>query len=107
MSKPEQSPSDRCFTAWAIVGELVAGILLSTAAKTIGARLSILAEAGWLPGLGDARAVAALTNRPESSISSIVADKPRPKFQVGRQPFYRLSDFAVTNTQTTKKRRAK
>ncbi len=95
MSKPEQSPSDRCFTAWAIVGELVAGILLSTAAKTIGARLSILAEAGWLPGLGDARTVAALTNRPESSINSIVGKNLRPKFQVGRQPFYRLNDFAI------------
>ncbi len=55
----------------------------------------MLAEGGWLPGMGDARTIGALTNRPES----IVGAKPRPKFHVGRQPFYRLDRFALANTK--------
>ena len=85
---------DRFYSAWADVGELVVLLLTCAAAKMIGRRIEMFAEAGWLPGMGDTRAVAALTNRPESSIASVVGDKPRPKFHVGRQPFFNLRDFA-------------
>jgi len=76
----------------------VVRILESSSMKTLESRISLLVCGGWLPGLGDARTVAALTNRPESSISSVVGDKPRPKYHVGRQPFYKLQDFAVYGT---------
>lgn len=95
---PDKSTSvnsqDRFYAAWADVGELIVLLLTCAAAKMIGRRIEMFAEAGWLPGMGDTRAVAALTNRPESSIASVVGDKPRPKFHVGRQPFFNLRDFA-------------
>ena len=104
---PELSPIDRYYTAWAIVGELLASILLSAAAKTIGVRLATLAEGGWLPGMGDARMIGALTGRPTSSINDVAGTTPRPKFKVGRQTFYRLDGFAQDDTTPRKKRRAK
>ena len=95
MSVPEQTPGDRCYTAWAIVGELVVAILTSVAAKAIGARIAMLAEGGWLPGMGDVRTIGALTGRSFRSLEDVACDKPRPKFKVGRQTFYRLDSFAT------------
>jgi len=91
----EINQQDRFYSAWASVGELIVLILTCAAAKMIGKRLSLLAEGGWLPGQGDARTIAALTNRPESSIAEVTSNTPRHKYHAGRQVFYRLSDFAI------------
>lgn len=85
---------DRYYAAWATVGEVVAMILTCAAAKLIGQRIALLAEGGWLPGKADCRTLAALTNRPESSINEITSGNSRHKYHVGRQVFYRLEDFA-------------
>lgn len=75
--------------------DLIVVLLTCAAAKVIGKRIEMFAEGGYLPGMADTRGLGALANRPESSIASVIGDNPRAKFCVGRQPFYRLSDFAL------------
>lgn len=77
------------------LNRVIIGILTCAAAKLFGRRVTMFLEAGFLPGMADARGLGALANRPESSIESIIGDTPRAKYCVGRQPFYRLSDFAL------------
>lgn len=94
MSKPELSPIDRYYTAWAMVGEAIACILTSAAAKILGERLTTLSSGGWLPGIGDLQTISALTHRPVATLKDIAGDRVRLKFKVGRQTFYRIADFA-------------
>ena len=93
--RAELSPLDRYYTAWAIVGELIAAAMTSGPAKVLGKRLALLFSAGWLPGKGDARFIAAMTNRPECSIDDINSAEPRTKHKVGRQVFYHLAGYAT------------
>lgn len=93
--KPEPTPQDRYYLAWATVGEIIAAILTCAAMKILGQRLNQLAEGGWLPGKGDVNTVAALTNRPVRSIERIVGNGSRLKQHVGRQTFYDLDSFAL------------
>lgn len=95
VDNPEINSQERFYSAWAAVGELVVLILTCAAARLIGKRIEMFAESGWLPGMGDARTLAALTNRPESSIAEVTSAAPRHKYRVGRQVFYRLSEFAT------------
>lgn len=88
------TPQDRFYTAWATVGELIAMLLTCATAKLLGKRLGLLAEGGWLPGIGDNKTIAALTNKSDRTIDEIVSKQPRPKLKVGNTPFFHLSDFA-------------
>ncbi len=85
----------RHYNASANFWELLVVLLTSAAAKMLGRRAVMLAEGGYLPGMADARGIGALANRPESGIESVISKEPRAKFHVGRQPFYKLSDFAT------------
>lgn len=79
--------------------EWIAAVLTSSMMTTILRRLGLLAEGGWLPGQGDPRTIAALTNKSDRTIEEIVSDNPRDKFRVGNSPYFRLSDFAVPDTR--------
>lgn len=99
------SNQDRYFATWAAVGEVVlvllgfaVSILSSAAAATVAKRLTLLAEGGWLPGMGDARTIAGLTNHSDRTIEDVASDSPRRKHRVGRKVFYRLSEFAQPRT---------
>jgi hypothetical protein len=76
--------------------EWIANVLTSPMMTTIMKRLGLLAEGGWLPGMGDIHTLAAFTNRPVGSLERIVGKGARQKQHVGRQAFYDLSDFAQT-----------
>jgi len=77
----------------------VVSIIESPSMRTLESRISLLVCGGWLPGKGDARMLGALTNRPEASIERLVGDKLRPKYHVGRQPFYDMASFAMYDPQ--------
>lgn len=81
----------------------VVSLIESPTMRVVETRISNVLCSGWLPGKGDAKLIAALTNRPESSIAEIVGNTPRPKFQVGRQAFYSIEDFAIPKEMSTGK----
>lgn len=90
----------RKLTATVTVLEFLAALVTSPMMTTLLKRLGLLAEGGWLPGnFGDVRTIAALTNRPESSINEITSSNPREKLNVGRQVMYRMDQFAKPNIQ--------
>lgn len=91
--KPENPTDLRAILVNKILSWVVS-IIESQSMRKLEDRVSILVSGGWLPGHGDAKTIAALTNRPIDSIEDISADFPRPKYKVGRQTFYRLCDFA-------------
>lgn len=74
--------------AWAVT------IVESDAMRVLETRICLLVSGGWLPGKGDVRTIAALTNRPADSIEDLANDCCREKTKVGRQAFYSLADFA-------------
>ncbi len=77
----------------------VVRILESKSMQTLEGRISLLVCGGWLPGLGDVRTVAALTGKAERTIEDAVTNSPRRKHYIGRQVFYRLSDFPMANAE--------
>lgn len=77
----------------------VVRILESKSMQALEGRISLLVCGGWLPGLGDVRTVAALTGKAERTIEDAVTNSPRQKHYIGRQVFYRLSDFPMANAE--------
>lgn len=79
--------------------EFFAALVTSAMMTAVLRRLGLLAEGGWLPGMGDTKTVAALTNKPERTVAELVGDNPRQKFRVGKHPYYRLAEFALPDTR--------
>ncbi len=90
----DTSPQYRCLMALAIILEALVAVIQSPPAKTIARRLSLLAEGGWLPGKGDYQTLAALTNKSDRTIEEIVSDNPRPKYRIGKHPYFSFDEFA-------------
>ncbi len=100
----DTSPQYRCLMALAIILwclaqrvlrlEAIVAAIQSSPAKTIARRLGLLAEGGWLPGMGDYQTLAALTNKSDRTIEEIVSDNPRPKYRIGKHPYFSFDEFA-------------
>lgn len=93
--KAPETHQERYYAVWAAVGEVVLAILTSAAAKLIGKRLGYIAEGSWLPGMGDIRIIAGLTNCSPRTLESNLTKCPRKKYRTGRAALYRLNDFAI------------
>lgn len=93
--KAPETHQERYYAVWAAVGEVVLAILTCGAVKLIGKRLEYIAEGSWLPGMGDVRVIAGLTNRSPRTLEGSATKNPRQKYHAGRTVLYRLSDFAI------------
>ena len=68
-------------------------IVESQSMRTLESRLSLLVCGGWLPGKADMTTIAALTNKAERTVETVV--KGRPRFKVGQTAYYPLAEIAV------------
>lgn len=107
ISQEMSDNQNRLFKVWADIGEVVLIILTCAAARLIGKRLALLADAAWLPGMGDARMIGAMTNKSDRTIEGMVAAEPREKLHVGQQVYYRFADIAISGKVARVKRTGK
>ncbi len=89
------SHQDRYFKVWADIGEVIFAFISGEIFCQFATRIGLLIQGAWLPGVGDVKTIAALTNKSDRTIEDFVSDNPRTKYKVGRQVYYRLDEIAT------------
>jgi len=85
----------RYYRTYADIGEWILAIITCQIFVTFAQRVALLAQGAWLPGMGDAKTIAAVTNKADSTIEGYLSHNPRTKRHFGRQVYYAFADLAI------------
>lgn len=85
----------RYYRVYADIGEWILAIVTCQIFVTFAQRVSLLVQGAWLPGMGDAKTIAAVTNKQDSTIAGYLSHNPRTKRHFGRQVYYAFADLAI------------
>lgn len=75
-------------------------IVESKSMRIFESRVSLIVQGAWLPGMGDYKLVAGLTNKPEATVERLA--KTRHRFKLGATPFLALDKIATSDADADK-----
>lgn len=85
----------RYYTAHADIAEWILAVITGQIFATFAQRISLLVQGAWLPGMGDAKTIAAVTGKADTTIEAYLGKHPRTKRHFGRQVYYAFADMAI------------
>lgn len=85
----------RYYRAHADIAEWILAIITGQIFAIFAQRVALLVQGAWLPGMGDAKTIAAVTNKADSTIEGYLSHNPRTKRHFGRQVYYAFADLAI------------
>lgn len=93
---------ERFYRVYSDIGEYILLVITGAIFLKLCRRMSLLLDGAWLPGLGDCKVIAALTDKSDRSIEDFVSDNPKTKYRFGKQVYYRFSDILTTDDSSAK-----